>query len=70
MLVHLLLLPVITGLSLVFKEKIVTLHDLEEELKELDRQREQAVASLNAIAGAMQFCRMLMEKEGKNGGQS
>lgn len=47
----------------------MTLHDLEEELKELDKQREQAIASVNAVMGAMQFCRMLMEKEGKNGAQ-
>lgn len=47
----------------------MTLSELEEELKELDKHREQAIASVNAVMGAMQFCRSLIEKERKNGAQ-
>lgn len=44
----------------------MTLHELEEELKELNKQREQAIASVNAVMGAIQFCKLLIEKEDKN----
>ena len=38
---------------------------IRKKMQELDRQKEQALAQLNAIIGAQQVCRDLLEEMGK-----